>query len=76
MLVELTTESGHKFWYESLVTIRGKEYALNEMTPEQQEYIAATLNVNGLNAAFAGERVYSAKLPPAREVFRDILEGG
>lgn len=74
MLVELTTAQGYKFWYESFVTIKGKEYAINEMTPEQQEYIAATINVNGLNAAFAGERVYSAKLPPAREVFREILE--
>lgn len=74
MLVELTTESGHKFWYESFVTINGKDYAINEMTPEQQSYIAATINVNALNVAFAGERIYSANLPPACEVFRDILE--
>lgn len=76
MLVELTTEKGHKFWYESLVTIGGKEYPINEMAPGQQAYIAAAININGLNAAFAGERAYSAKLPPVKEVFGDILGGG
>lgn len=75
MLVELITEQGHKFWYESLVAIGEKEYPINEMTTGQQSYIAAAININGLNAAFAGERVYSAKLPPANEVFGDILGG-
>lgn len=76
MLMELTTAKGHKFWYESLVTIGTKEYAINEMDPEQQVYLAAAINIKGLNAAFAGERVFSAKLPPAKEVFRELLEGG
>lgn len=76
LLVELTTEKGHKFWYESLVTIGANEYPINEMGTGQQAYIATAININGLNAAFAGERVYSANLPPVNEVFVDILGGG
>lgn len=65
MLVELTTPEGHKFLYESLVTIHGRECPLNEMTPEQQEFVATTINVNAMNIAYAGERVYYADFPSA-----------
>lgn len=75
MLEKLVTPKGYEFWAESLVTINGVDYALNEMKPEQKAYVCAVRDINGLNAAFAGERVYSAKLPPFEEVFADILAG-
>lgn len=75
MLVELTTAKGYKFWAESLVTINGVDYALNEMTEEQRNYICDTCNAAALNAVFAGERVYHANVRPFEEVFADILEG-
>lgn len=70
MLVELTTPSGWKFWGESLVTIHGEDYPVNEMTQLQRDYVLAVRDVNALNAAYAGRAVFTAEgLPKFEEVF-------
>ena len=73
MLKEYTTRNGYKFWGESFVVIDGKDYPMDEMNEEQREYVGTMLNVQGLNAAFAGRRVYRAEgLRPFEEVFPEI----
>lgn len=73
MLVEMVTPKGYHFWGESLVTIDGKDYPLDEMNKEQRDYVCAVRDVNALNAAFAGERVYRAEgLPEFEDVFPEI----
>lgn len=73
MLVELVTPSGYKFWGESLVTIDGKDYPLDEMNEAQRDYVMTRINVNGLNAAFAGRAEFRAEgLPAFEEVFPEI----
>ena len=73
MLKEYTTRNGYKFWGESFVVIDGKDYPMDEMTQEQRDYVGTMLNVQGLNAYSAGERVYRAEgLRPFEEVFPEI----
>ena len=73
MLKEYTTRNGYKFWGESFVVIDGKDYPMDEMTHEQRDYVGTMLNVQGLNAYYAGERVYRAEgLRPFEEVFPEI----
>lgn len=73
MLREITTRNGYKFWGESFVVIDGKDYPMGEMTEEQREYVGTMLNVQGLNAYYAGQRVYRAEgLRPFEEVFPEI----
>lgn len=73
MLVELVTPKGYHFWGESLVSIDGKDYPLDEMTPEQRSYVMTNVNVNALNAAFAGEAVFRAEgLPDFEDVFPEL----
>lgn len=73
MLKEYTTRNGYKFWGESFVVIDGKDYPMDEMTQEQRDYVGTMLNVQGLNAYYAGERVYRAEgLRPFEEVFPEI----
>lgn len=73
MLKEHTTRNGYKFWGESFVVIDGKDYPMDEMTKEQRDYVGTMLNVQGLNAYYAGERVYRAEgLRPFEEVFPEI----
>ena len=73
MLKEYTTRNGYKFWGESFVVIDGKDYPMDEMTQEQRDYVGTMLNVQGLNAYYAGERVYRAEgLRPFDEVFPEI----
>ena len=52
MLVEMVTPKGYHFWGESLVTIDGKDYPLDEMNQAQRDYVCAVRDVNALNAAF------------------------
>lgn len=76
MLVELTTPSGYKFWGESLVEINGKDYPLDELTPEQRSYVLAMRDVNALNAAYAGKAEFTAEgLRPFHEVFPELAQG-
>ena len=73
MLKEYTTRNGYKFWGESFVVIDGKDYPMDEMSEEQRDYVGTMLNVQGLNAYYAGERVYRAEgLRPFEEVFPEI----
>ena len=73
MLVEMVTPKGYKFWGESLVTIDGKDYPLDELTKDQRDFVMATVDVNALNAAFAGEAVFKAEgLRSFEEVFPEI----
>ncbi len=73
MLKEITTSKGYKFWGESFVVIDGKDYPMDEMNEEQRNYVSTMLNVQGLNAVFAGRRVYKAEgLRPFEEVFPEI----
>lgn len=73
MLQELVTPSGYHFWGESLVTIDGVDYPLDEMTCEQRSYVLAVRDVNALNAAFAGRAEFRAEgLPAFGEVFPEI----
>ena len=74
-LVELVTESGWKFWAESFVVIDGEDYPLDELTEEQHDFVMATLDVNGLNAAYAGVAEFEAVgLPAFDAVFPEIAE--
>ena len=71
--MELVTPKGYHFWGESLVTIDGKDYPLDELNKDQRDYVLAVRDVNALNAAFAGERVYRAEgLPEFEDVFPEI----
>ena len=73
MLKEYTTRNGYKFWGESFVVIDVKDYPMDEMNEEQRMYISTMLNVQGLNAYYAGQRVYRAEgLRPFEEVFPEI----
>lgn len=73
MLREITTKKGYKFWGESFVVIDGKDYPMDEMNEEQREYVGTMLNVQGLNAYYAGKRVYKAEgLRPFEDVFPEI----
>lgn len=73
MLQELVTPSGYRFWGESLVTIDGKDYPLDELTREQRSYVLAVRDVNALNAAYAGRAEFRAEgLPAFEEVFPEI----
>lgn len=73
MLQELVTPSGYHFWGESLVTIDGVDYPLDEMTCEQRSFVLAVRDVNALNAAFAGRAEFRAEgLPAFEEVFPEI----
>lgn len=73
MLQELVTPSGYHFWGESLVTIDGVDYPLDELTREQRSYVLAVRDVNALNAAYAGRAEFRAEgLPAFEEVFPEI----
>ena len=71
--VKLVTRHGYEFWAESFLTVNGRDYPISDMTQEQRDWVFATRDVNGLNAAFAGRRVYRAVgLKPFAEVFPEI----
>ena len=73
MLQELVTPSGYRFWGESLVTIDGVDYPLDELTREQRSFVLAVRDVNALNAAYAGRAEFRAEgLPAFEEVFPEI----
>ena len=73
LLQELVTPSGYHFWGESLVTIDGVDYPLDELTKEQRSYVLAVRDVNALNAAYAGRAEFRAEgLPAFEEVFPEI----
>ena len=75
LLQELVTPSGYRFWGESLVTIDGKDYPLDELTKEQRSYVLAVRDVNALNAAYAGRAEFRAEgLPAFEEVFPEIAK--
>lgn len=73
MLQELVTPSGYHFWGESLVTIDGVDYPLDELSRRQRSFVLAVRDVNALNAAFAGRAEFRAEgLPAFEEVFPEI----
>lgn len=73
LLQELVTPSGYRFWGESLVTIDGVDYPLDELTREQRSFVLAVRDVNALNAAYAGRAEFRAEgLPAFEEVFPEI----
>lgn len=73
MLLETVTPKGYRFWGESLVTIDGKDYPLDELSKEQRDYVLAVRDVNALNAAFAGKAVFRAEgLPDFETMFPEI----
>lgn len=75
MLQELVTPKGYRFWGESLVTIDGVDYPLDELTREQRSYVLAMRDVNALNAAYAGRAEFRAEgLPNFEDVFPDIVQ--
>lgn len=75
MLQELVTPKGYRFWGESLVTIDGVDYPLDELTGRQRSYVLAVRDVNALNAAYAGRAEFRAEgLPAFEEVFPEIAE--
>lgn len=70
---KLVTKGGWEFNAASYVRIGGKYVDLDDLTEEQQKYVATTLNVKALNAAYAGKREYRAEgLPDVREVFPEL----
>ena len=73
-MVVLTTPEGWTFNSQAFVNIKGRYYDMDEITPEQKRWVSTMINVQGLNAAFAGERVYrpSEPLPPLEEVFPEF----
>lgn len=74
-MVELVTEKGYRFWGESFVVIDGEDYCLDDLTPEQRDYVLAVRDVNALNAAYAGvAEFYAEGLRPFGEVFPEIAE--
>lgn len=67
---KLVTKDGWEFNAASYVKINGKYVDLDDLTQEQQAYIATALNIKALNAAYAGKREYRAEgLPAFRDVF-------
>ena len=70
---ELAPPRGYRFWGESLVTIDGVDYPLDELTREQRSYVLAVRDVNALNAAYAGRAEFRAEgLPAFEEIFPEI----
>lgn len=67
---ELVTADGWAFHAQSFVKVRGKYIDLDDLNERQKNYVAAMLNVNGLNAAYAGRALFQAEgLPSFDEVF-------
>lgn len=76
-MVELVTAQGWKFNSCACVNIGGTYYDLDEMTPEQKRNVMGALNVQGLNAAYAGKAVFTAKgIPSVAEIARDLEQSG
>lgn len=72
---KLVTEDGWEFNAQSFVKINGQYYDLDDLNDQQRDYVAAALNVQGLNAAYAGKYIFQAEgLPPFAEVFPDLVE--
>ena len=73
-MVVLTTPEGWTFNSQAFVNIKGTYYDMDELTPEQKRWVSTMLNVQGLNAAYAGKRVYrpAEPLPPLEEVFPEF----
>ena len=74
MKVKLVTEHGWEFWGESFVNIRGKEVAMDSLTPEQHDYIMASVDAHALTAAAKGKGVYRAELPDFESVFPEFAK--
>lgn len=69
---ELVTKKGWKFNAASYVKINGEWVDTDDLTEEQQAYVATVVNMNAMNAAYAGKRVYSA---PGLPAFKDVFPG-
>ena len=69
MKVKLVTEHGWEFWAESFVDIGGDVVAMDALTPEQHDYIMASVDAHALTAAARGTGAYRAELPPFEQVF-------
>ncbi|MEG2421820.1 MAG: hypothetical protein RSB55_09715 [Oscillospiraceae bacterium] len=69
---KLVTAEGWEFNAQSFVHIGDKLYDMDELSAEQLDYVGAMLNVQGLNAAYAGELKFQAEgLPPFKTLFPD-----
>lgn len=73
-MVVLTTSKGWPFESQAFVNIKGTYYDMDELTEEQKCWMGTKLNIQGLNAAFSGERVYHSteELPLLEEVFPEL----
>lgn len=70
---KLVTKDGWEFNAASYVKIGGKYVDLDDLNEAQREYVATRLNIQGLNAAYAGKRHYEAVgLPEFHEVFPEL----
>ncbi len=56
---------------ESFIKVRGIEYNLADLTPDQRKYVAGVLKTRGLNAMFAGKAGFKVDLPDIQLVFPD-----
>ena len=76
MLVKLVTPAGYEFWGESLVNIDGKDFALNEMTQQQHDFVMTAVDLHALNTVFAGQATFTAEgMPVFEAVFPKLVEG-
>ena len=71
---KIVTPDGYEFEAMSVVEIGDHQIDMDDMTPEQRQYVATKLTIQGLNAAYAGERRYfpETPLPSFKEVFPDL----
>lgn len=74
-MVELVTEDGWKFWASSEVIIGDKCYDMEKLNPTQKHFVAAKLNEQAMNAAFAGQIKFEAvDIPTFEEAFGGEVE--
>ena len=53
----------------SYIHVGDKLVCTDDLTPKQKNYVGARLQVEFLNAAYRGEAVFHADLPPVETIF-------
>lgn len=72
---KLVTPSGWEFNAASYVKINGEWVDTDDLNDAQKSYVATRLNIQAMNAAYAGQREYYAEnLPDVHEVFPQLAK--
>lgn len=70
MLHKLVTPEGWTFYYSSKVSVKDRCYDMDDLTDTQKKAVWSRLELQGLNAAFAGKATFqAADLAPLQELF-------